>query len=252
MAGDAFLDVIGSRLAPVRASTPRPTAPHGTWVRRGIEAAAPVAAVLLALALVAASGLSRRSGLPEALEPYAYGFFLDHYPLFAFALVYGGARIVAASAGPGPSGAARRIVFALAGLVVLALGGLYPTFGGLVLRGGFATGGMAFLTGQPLWLAYAMGAAVAASMLGGIVGAAVLAANRPLRPTLRRIGWGALSFLCLWFGAGVIGLAHRFGFGPWPARAMTGTEVGLAAGLLMLAMAPHSLLVGLRRRSPVV
>lgn len=251
MAGDAFLDVIGSRYAPVRAPAPRFSAPRGTWVGCGVESFAPAFVTLLALALVGASGLSRRWGLPEALEPYAYGFFLDRYPLFAFALIYGAARIVAGSAGPGPAGATRRIVFAVVGLIVLALAGLYPTFGGLMLRGGFATGGMAFLTGQPLWLAYALGTAIPALMLGGIVGATVIAANGSLRPRWRRIGWGALSFLCLWFGAGVIGLAHPLGVGPWPARAISGGEAGLAAGLLLLAMAPHSLLMALRNRCAV-
>lgn len=249
MAGDAFLDVVGSRYAPVHPPAPPHAAPRGA--AQGVEALTPLAAALLALALVAASGLSRRSGLPDALEPYAYGFFLDRYPLFAFALVYGVARIAVAAAGYGPGGAARRIVFALSGIAVLALAGLYPTFGGLILRGGFATGGMAFLTGQPLWLAYALGAAIPAMMVGGIVGTAIIAANRPLRPRWRRIGWGALSFLCLWFGAGVIGLGHHLGVGPWPARALTGGEAWLAAGLLLLAMAPHSLLVALRRRRTV-
>ena len=154
-------------------------------------------------------------------------------------------------AGRGPAGPARRIVFALVGIVILALAGLYPTFGGLILRGGFATGGMAFLTGQPLWLAYALGAAIPAAMMGGIVGTAVIAANRPLRPRWRRIGWGALSFLSLWFGAMIIGLAHSVGVGPWPARAMAGGEAGLAAGLLAIAMAPHSLLIALRNRDTV-
>ncbi|MCJ2024876.1 hypothetical protein [Methylobacterium sp. J-067] len=251
MAGDAFLDVVGSGFAPVRSPAPRHAAPRRIWAGQSLVAAVPVAAALLALALVAASGLSRRSGLPEALEPYAYGYFLDRYPLFAFALVYGAARIVAAAAGPGMAGPVRRVVFALLGLVALGAAGLYPTFGGLTLRGGYATGSMAFLTGQPLWLAYALGAAVAASMVGGIVGVAVIAASRPLRPSWRRIGWGALSFVSLGFGAGVVGLAKTFGFGPWPARAMTASEAGLAAGLLLVAMAPHSLLVGLRRRRAV-
>ncbi len=108
---------------------------------------------------------------------------------------------------------------------------------------------MAFLTGQPLWVAYALGAAVAASMAGGIVGAAALLANGPLRPRLRRIGRGALAFLALWFAAGMIGLATHFGFGPWPARAMLPAEAGLAAGLLLAGFLPHVLLVALKRRA---
>ena len=251
MAGDAFLDVIGSRYAPVRAPASRRATPNGAWVGHVAEAAAPAAAVLLALAVIATSGLSRRSGVPDILEPYAYGYFIDRYPFFVFALIYGAARIVAACAAPGPGGSVRRTVFALAGVVILGLAGLYPTIGGLILRGGYATGGMAFLTGQPLWIAYALGAAVPAMMLAGIVGLTIIAANRSLRPRWRRVGWGALSFLCLWFGAAMIGLAHQVGFGPWPARAMTGHEAGIAAGLLLIAMAPHSLLVALRRRRAV-
>ena len=49
----------------------------------------------------------------------------------------------------------------------------------------------------------------------------------------------------------IIGLAHSVGVGPWPARAMAGGEAGLAAGLLAIAMAPHSLLIALRNRDTV-
>ncbi|MEK6343951.1 MAG: hypothetical protein V4737_08940, partial [Curtobacterium sp.] len=87
----------------------------------------------------------------------------------------------------------------------LLAAGLYPTFGGLVLRGAFATGGMAFLTHQPLWLAYGLGAAVGALTFGGVLGLFAVAANRPLRPRLRRVGYGALAFLTLWLGAILIG-----------------------------------------------
>ncbi|GJD33696.1 hypothetical protein [Methylobacterium aerolatum] len=236
--GDAFLDVIGA--GPVAASASATAGRSGSGGGAWAVAVAPLAAALTALGIVALTGLSRRSGVPDILEPYAYGYFLDRYPLFAFALVYGAARIVAVAAGPGPGGPVRRGVFAAAGLAVLAGAGLYPTFGGLILRGGYATGGMAFLTGQPLWLAYALGAGVAASMVGGIVGASGLAANGVLRPRLRRIGGGALSFALLWFAAGVIGLAHAAGTGPWPARPITGSEAGLAAGLLAAAALPHA------------
>ncbi len=259
MAGDAFLDVIGAEAPPpARRSLPRtdpPPSPLGRGgrrraggTRRLATALAPLGAMLVALALVALTGLSRRSGVPQALEPYAYGYFLDRYPLFAFALVYAAARIVAVAAGEGPGGIVRRVVFALTGLGVLTLAGLYPTFGGLVLRGGFATGGMAFLTGQPLWLAYALGAGVATVMVAGLVGTFGLLANGWLRPRLHRLAWGGLSFLLLWFGGAVIGLGRDWGTGPWPARAFTASEAGLAAGLLLLAALPHVALVVWRGR----
>jgi hypothetical protein len=256
MAGDAFLDVIGAEApAPGRRPSPRvgpPPAGDGPMTARGRRLAialAPLAAMLAVLGLVALTGLSRRSGVPPVFEPYAYGYFLDRYPLFAFALVYAAARIVSAALGAGSGGRVRRVVFGVAGLAALAVAGLYPTFGGLALRGGFATGGMAFLTGQPLWLAYALGAGVAAAMTAGIVGGFALLANGSLRPRLRRIGWGGLSFLLLWFGAVVIGLGREFGTGPWPARAFTGPEAGLAAALLVLAALPHTALLA-RRSQP--
>ncbi|MDP4025682.1 hypothetical protein Q8W71_23895 [Methylobacterium sp. NEAU 140] len=239
---DTFLDTTGAGTLAV------PPARSATRPSTSLAAVTPVLATLAALAVVAATGLSRRSGLPEAVEPLAYGFFLDRYPLFAFALVYGIARLVAVAAGPGPASIPRRAAFCALGIVVLGLAGLYPTFGGAVLRGGFATGSMAFLNGTPLWLAYGMGAGVAAALFGGTVGVFAVAANRGLRPRLARLWPAALAFLALWFGAAVLGLARGLGFGPWPARAMTPAEAGLAAGLLVLAALPHAALRG--RRDP--
>ena len=205
--------------------------------------------MLIALALVAVTGLSQRSALPEAAEPWIFGYFATRYPLFAFALVYGIAHLARVAADPGPASVPRRVLFALVGAAVLLAIGLYPTFGGLILRAGFATGGMAFLTHQPLWLAYGLGAGVAASLFGTLVGLFAIAANRPLRPRLRRFGQGALALLALWFGAALIGLAGSFGLGPWPRRALTPGEAALAAFLLVIAALPHAALTtSLRHR----
>ncbi|MCJ2095612.1 hypothetical protein MKK67_24390 [Methylobacterium sp. J-072] len=214
---------------------------------RNLLAAIPILAMLSALVLVAITGLSQRSGVPEAFEPWIYGYFIARYPLFAFALVYGLAYLATVAAGPGPASALRRILFATVGAAALTLIGLYPTSGGLILRGGFATGGMAFLTHQPLWLAYGLGAGVAAALFGGILGLFAIAANRPLRPSLRRIGAGLLAFLALWFGACVIGLSGDLGIGAWPRRAFRPAEAGLAALLLVVAALPHVLLTTLSR-----
>jgi hypothetical protein len=217
---------------------------------RLLGACGPVLAVLLALGLAAATGLSQRSALPEAVEPWVYGYFAGRYPLFAFALIYGLAHLVRVAAGPGPASTLRRLVFGLAGAVALLLAGLYPTFGGVILRAGFATGGMAFLTHQPLWLAYGLGAGVAAALFGGILGVFAVAANRSLRPRLKRFGAGALAFLALWFGAAVIGLSDFLGLGPWPHRALRAEETGLAALLLVVAALPHAAVTTLRRLRP--
>lgn len=206
--------------------------------------------MLAALALAAATGLSQRSALPEPVEPWVFGYFAGRYPLFAFALVYGLAHLARVAAGAGPASVPRRLAFGLAGAVVLLLAGLYPTFGGVILRAGFATGGMAFLTHQPLWLAYGLGAGAAAGLFGGILGLFAIAANRPLRPRLRRFGGGALAFLALWFGAAVIGLSGSLGLGPWPHRALRPDEAGLAALLLAAAALPHTVLTTVRRLRP--
>ena len=87
----------------------------------------------------------------------------------------------------------------------------------------------------------------AAAIFGGILGLFALAANRPLRPSLRRIGAGVLAFLALWFGACVIGLSGSFGLGSWPLRAFRPAEAALAALLLVVAALPHAALPTLSR-----
>jgi hypothetical protein len=203
--------------------------------------------MLIALAAVAVTGFSQRTAMPERVEPWIFGYFAARYPLFAFALVYGVAHLVRVAAGPGPASVPRRALFAIVGAVALLAAGLYPTFGGLILRAGFATGGMAFLTHQPLWLAYGLGAGVAASLFGGLIGLFAIAANRSLRPRLKRVGFGALSFLALWFGAALIGLSGSFGIGPWPLRALRFEEAALAALVLVIAALPHAALATARR-----
>jgi hypothetical protein len=221
-----------------------------TWSGATAAATGPILAMLAALALVAITGFSQRSAMPEAAEPWIFGYFIGRYPLFAFALVYGIGHLARVAAEPGPGSLPRRILFGLAGAAALLAAGLYPTFGGLILRAGFATGGMAFLTHQPLWLAYGLGAGVAAALFGGILGLFALAANRPLRPRLLRLGFGLLAFLALWFGAALIGLSGALGVGPWPRRPLRPEEAGLAALLLVAAALPHSALATLRRLRP--
>ncbi|SDM48623.1 hypothetical protein SAMN05216360_102230 [Methylobacterium phyllostachyos] len=231
-----------------------PQQPHATatgW-RTSLGAAVPILAMLAALILVFVAGFSQRSAMPEAVEPLVFGYFAGRYPLFAFALVYGLAHLAREAAAPGPASGPRRILFGVVGAVLLLLAGLYPTFGGVILRAGFATGGMAFLTYQPLWLGYGLGAGVAVALFGGIVGLAVITANRSLRPRLKRLGAGALAFLALWLGAIVLGLAGPLGLGPWPRRALHPDEAGLAAVILVAAALPHAALTTLRRLRPVV
>lgn len=223
-------------------------------MRRTTLAAAPVAAALLCLGLVAATGISQRSDLPDWLAPRAYGFFLDSYPLFAFALVYGVARLVATAAAPGPAGLPRRVAWCGVGIAALLAAGSYPTFGGVILRGAYGSGSMAFLTGQPLWLAYALGAAVGAIAFGAILGLFGWLASGRLRPRdgwRARIGLAFCSVLSLWFAAALLGLARSEGAGPWPHRAFTAREAGIAALLVLAAALPHAVVSAFRLRTRI-
>ena len=212
---------------------------------------APLVAALIALAGVALAGLSQRSALPPDVSAYAYGFFLDRYPLFAFAIAYGLVRVLAAAATPGAASLVRRALGVVVGWVLLLALSFYPTFGGLVLRGGFMTGGAAFLNGLPLWLAYALGAAVSALAFSTAMGTGASLAG-PWRArggggwarrVGRAVGRGLVRFLALWFAAAILGFARDAGLGPWPRRAMEGSEAARAAALLVLACLPHVALV---------
>ncbi|MCC0805416.1 hypothetical protein FPV16_04135 [Methylobacterium sp. W2] len=226
-------------------------------------AAFPLAAAGLAVCAAAVTGLSQASALPPEIAARFYGFFLQQYPLFTFALIYALARIVAMAA-TSTASRLRRVVGALVGATLLFALSLYPTFGGLVLRAGFATGGMTFLTYQPMNAAFAIGAAASAFVFGSALavsriliggGASAPSWGRRLAVGLFHCGTG---FLALWFAFAVIGQAHPAGFGPWPRRALSVGETGVGVSLVLAAFLPHAILVWLalrgrsRRKSPDV
>ena len=245
-----------SRTGALSAGAGAGPAGEGTSARGGwTVAATPLLAALTALFAVFLTGFDQRSAMPPDVAARFYGFFLDRYPLFAFALVYGLARILAAALAPGPASLPRRLIGAAIGLALLLGVSLHPTFGGMVLRAGFGTGSGAFLNGTPMTLAYAMGAAAAAGVFGLALGLGVLLTGRapapPARSRLRGAGRALLNcltaFLALWFAAAVIGLARDAGFGPWPRRLLDARDLVVAAALLTVAALPHMVLVAARR-----
>ncbi len=128
--------------------------------------------------------------MPPDVAARFYGFFLDRYPLYAFALVYGLARLLTAMLAPGPSGVPRRLVGGLIGLALLLAASLHPTFGGMVLRTGFDVGAIAFMNATPMPLAYALGTAGAALAFGLPVGlGVVLTGHRGHAPGARWLRW---------------------------------------------------------------
>ncbi|WP_245259552.1 hypothetical protein [Methylobacterium sp. 10] len=208
------------------------------------------------------TGLSQASALPPEIAARFYGFFLQQYPLFTFALIYALARIVSMAA-TSIASRLRRVAGVLVGAALLLALSLYPTFGGLVLRAGFATGGMTFLTYQPMSAAYAIGAAASAFVFGSALAvSAILIGNRASTASWgRRLATGLFrggtGFLALWFAFAVIGQAHTAGFGPWPRRDLSAGETGVGVSLVLAAFLPHAILVWLalrdrsRRKKPV-
>jgi len=212
-----------------------------------LPAVIPLAAALLAIGLAFATGFDQRVALPPEVDARFYGFFLDRYPLFSVAIVYGLACLGLRILRPGPAGWLRRLVCGALALALFLAACLYPTFGGAALRLAFASGGTAFITQQPMPAAYALGSAMAATVFGTVLGLGALLigngrAGRSQPQPRRWLRAGAdllLRYLALWFALAVLGLAHAAGFGIWPHRSMTIGDALLAGALACIAFLPH-------------
>ncbi len=206
---------------------------------------APLAAILLA----SLAGLTQRALLGTPLEAYAFGFFLDRYPLFALAVVYGLARLLTvAVAEPGRLRLLRFLTAPLACAALLAVS-LHPTFGGFVIRAGFFSGGMSFLQGQTVAGGYALGTAMAALVFGLVLGLGVALVRLRVAFGRRALLRGVLAYLALWWAALVIAAPRALGLtvaGDWPALPLDARGALVATGLALLALAPHALLVSRR------
>ncbi len=215
--------------------------------------AVPLAAALAALLTVHLTGFDQSADLPVELESRFYGFYLDRYPLFAFAIVYGVFRVLAGVSAPGPGRLWRRGLGLVLGLALVLGLSLHPTFGGFAMRAAFGAGGMAFLNQTPMPAAYLIGAAVAALLFGLAIGSGPVVAGGGWRvPTgfwrrlARGLGRLAGSFLVLWYALALVGLARPAGLGPWPHRPLDLGDTLLSAACLTLAFLPHALVVASR------
>lgn len=215
------------------------------------SAFAPVLIAIAAVILAAALGLSQASFARTPVEDVFYGFFFRSYPLFLFAAVYGVARIVtAAVAEPGPRRGLRAVTTPLA-VALFLVAGFYPTFGGVILRPGFATGGIGFLNGLPAPVAGVLGAGAAAFMFGLLLGIATLLATTRVRFSKAGLAHGLLAFLALWVGAVILTLPDRLGLDVldrFPLRSLSLAQSFGIAGLVALAVLPHALVVARRQR----
>lgn len=213
--------------------------------RRAAIAFLPLLAPPAGFALAAASGATRAGLAGSALDDVLYGFFLDRYPLFAAAIAYGLARLLAVAVlEPGRVRGLRLLTAPLAAACLLAAC-LHPTFGGLVLRSGFMVGGVAFANGTPLPLAQGLGAGMAALVFGAVIGLGVVLVRPGLRIGGRSALHGVLSWVALWAGFAALAFPGALGLDPlgsWPRLALApGPAAG--AGLAAFALLPHALLV---------
>ncbi|WP_207768034.1 hypothetical protein, partial [Methylobacterium frigidaeris] len=201
----------------------------------------PLGAALAAVALVAVCGTTQRSLDAAGLGQWAYGFFADRYPLFFAAIAFG---VVRAALLPLSAPGWRGWLGALLGLALVVALSLHPTYGGLVLRAGFSVGGVAFLSGQPMAVAQALGAVAAASVLGGALGFATLIAwGLPRRGTrLRALIRGFLRFVALAWALGVVAAARDLGLSGFPRLPLSSEQAVLALGIVLAAFLPHALL----------
>lgn len=193
--------------------------------------------------LLGASGLTRRDLAGTALDDWFYGFFFDRYPLFTFAILYGLARIVVGAFGSGEARPVRLLSVPLGVMLFLAIC-LYPTFGGLVVRAGFATGGVLSMS-QPLALAYTAGTAAAAALYGVSLALAQALAECRSTPSRSSLLRRLAGFLALWWAAGVLLVPHAFAvevLAGWPGRPPDASTELVAALLMGAALLPHALL----------
>jgi len=213
---------------------------------RAALAWSPLALAALATLAAALAGVHSRGLIGTALEPWAFGYFVERFPLFAAMLVYGAARVIlVALIPPGASRFARLALLPVA-LAILLLPALYPTFGGVVIRAAYFTGGMAFLQDAPLVAAWPVGAFVSASVFAATLGLAAVLARLAPDPSWRAAGRALARLVALWFAALVVAAPAALGLpllGEWPIWPMTPGESLAATALVLLALAPHAWLV---------
>jgi hypothetical protein len=210
----------------------------------------PVLCAILAVFLMAWTGSTERSLFGTVLEDWFYGFFLRSYPLFLFAVVYGVARILVAAAGEPASGKLVRLAASAVAVALFLAACFYPTFGGLVLRSGFATGGVGFLRGQSADAALVLGTAVSALSFAAVLGLCTALARVAIRLERRPIAQAVASVLALWAGALILQAPARFGFDlldGFPLRPLGAWQALGVAGLVAAAALPHTLVTALRR-----
>jgi hypothetical protein len=217
--------------------------------RHDVLAFAPLVAAVAGAAIVAVAGVTQRELAATPLGPYTYGFFFDRFAPFLFAVVYAVARLVAVAAtSPGRYTVARIITAPLAIALLLAVS-LYPTFGGLVLRGAFFSGATTFLEGTALPGAYTVGASFSTLIFASALGLGVGLVRLRFERTRGALLFALLRYLALVVAGVVLVAPHMLDMGllgDWPVWPLKGGEAAALVVLVFVALLPHALIVRLR------
>ncbi len=213
---------------------------------RSAAAFIPLAVAALAAALVAMAGISRFEIQAGPFAPVLHGFFFDAFAPLLFLIIYGVARLVSVALIERSELALARLVTAPLAVAALLAATLYPSFGGIVARSAFVIGGMVFVQGMPLWIAYLFGIAIAAIPFALVLGLGIVAIRLSFAKGWRFLRIGLMRYLSLFF-AGLILLAPGWSgialFGEWPAWPLTTGEGAALVVACILALFPHALIV---------
>lgn len=227
--------------------------------RAAFGAMLPLLACLFAVVWAYATGITAR-GINEAVDsPWLIlGVYADRFPIFAFAIVFALFRLlVAVFVARRPMILFRLILFVPAVALVLAAT-LYPTFGGIVARGGFMGGGFSLMNSVVAGadVGTLLGGAIAGATLGLVTGLARAIFDwnwgftwgKPIRAILALVAWATMGAVLAWGWAVLSAAGAQF-----PRAPLTLVE---ALGLLMLlivATIPQMLVaaVGDKAKRPV-
>lgn len=216
---------------------------------RAVVAFAPLLAAILAAAAIGAFGVSRYEVTTGPFGSVFHSFFFDKFAPLLLAIVYGVARLVCVAAlAPGRARLLRLATAPLAIAALLAIA-LYPTFGGFVARSAIFSGGMAFVQGMPIMVAYILGIAVSASLFGLALGLGAALVRLKVAFSLGAVGFAFLRYAALVF-AGCALLAPGWSgialYGDWPAWPLTAGAAAALALVALVAFLPHALIVRAR------
>jgi hypothetical protein len=210
----------------------------------------PLAVAVIAAAALGFGGISRFEIQAGPFAPILHGFFFDAFAPLIVLVIYAVARIIAVSLIEPSDLALARFVTAPLAVAALLAAALYPTFGGVIARSAFFAGGMMFVEGMILGAAWLIGVAFAAIVFGIVLGAGVIVVRlgfgEPGRPRRARLATGLMRYAALVFAGLVLLLPGWSGvdlYGDWPAWPMQPGEAAALAGLSLIALAPHALIV---------